>query len=110
MLIALGGGVLNTPLTTVVTSGVAESDAGAASGLANTTKQIGGGLGLAVLVAVSSDNHSSVATPATMVAGFSVAFEIMASLMLAVAALALTLPALAEHRRSESAHLRTPRS
>ncbi|CAM3824867.1 MFS transporter [Kibdelosporangium persicum] len=50
VIISFGGGLLNTPITTIVTSGVNAADAGAASGLMNTTKQIGGALGLAVLV------------------------------------------------------------
>ncbi|MGP4030123.1 hypothetical protein [Actinomadura sp. 3N407] len=45
ILISIGGGPLNAPLTTTVTSGVAEHDAEAASGLMNTAKQVGGALG-----------------------------------------------------------------
>lgn len=54
LFISAGVGLLNTPITTTVTSGTSESDAGAASGLMNTTKQVGGVLGLAVLVAVAA--------------------------------------------------------
>lgn len=49
ILIGIGGGLLNTPLATAVTSGVERSDAGAASGLMNTAKQFGGAMGLALL-------------------------------------------------------------
>ncbi|OZC62683.1 hypothetical protein CH276_14280 [Rhodococcus sp. 06-470-2] len=53
ILIGIGGGLLNTPLATAVTSGVARSDAGAASGLMNTSKQFGGAMGLALLTIVA---------------------------------------------------------
>ncbi|MDV6233815.1 MFS transporter [Rhodococcus cercidiphylli] len=53
LLIGLGGGLLNTPLATAVTSGVTNSDAGAASGLMNTSKQFGGAMGLALLTIVA---------------------------------------------------------
>lgn len=49
ILIGLGGGLLNTPLATAVTNHVSVTDAGAASGLMNTSKQFGGALGLTAL-------------------------------------------------------------
>ncbi|MFF0312254.1 MFS transporter [Streptosporangium sp. NPDC004379] len=64
VLISLGGGLLNTPLTVTVTSGVAAADAGAASGLMNTAKQIGGALGLASLVALTAGQDGERAGPA----------------------------------------------
>lgn len=45
IVLSVGGGLLNTPITATVTSGIHSSDAGAASGLMNTTKQVGGALG-----------------------------------------------------------------
>ncbi len=86
---SIGGGLLNTPLTTTVTSGVDAAAAGAASGLMNTTKQVGGGLGLAVLVTVAG-SHTS--TPEALSAAYSRAFAVIAALMVVVAALAYTLP------------------
>lgn len=49
IVIGIGGGLMNTPLATAVTSGIDAADAGAASGLMNTSKQFGGALGLAAL-------------------------------------------------------------
>lgn len=54
ILLGIGGGLVNTPLATVVTTGVAPEHAGAASGLMNTAKQFGGALGLAAAAAGSS--------------------------------------------------------
>jgi hypothetical protein len=52
IVISAGTGLLITPITATVTSGVPECDAGAASGLMNTAKQVGGALGLAALTTV----------------------------------------------------------
>jgi EmrB/QacA subfamily drug resistance transporter len=48
----IGIGLVFMPLTVVVLSGVGERHAGTASGLLQTTQQIGGALGLAVIVTV----------------------------------------------------------
>jgi EmrB/QacA subfamily drug resistance transporter len=47
-----GNGLAFVPLTTAALDGVAPQDAGAASGLVNVMQQVGGALGLAVLVTV----------------------------------------------------------
>ncbi|WP_433327470.1 MFS transporter [Spirillospora sp. CA-294931] len=67
VLVSVGGGLLNTPLTGIVTSGVSRRDAGAASGLMNTAKQAGGALGLAVLT-TSGDAYAGMAAIAVGVA------------------------------------------
>ncbi|MCW2673353.1 MAG: transporter, partial [Frankiales bacterium] len=52
LIFGLGNGIAFVPLTTAALDGVAPEDAGAASGLLNAMQQIGGSLGLAVLVTV----------------------------------------------------------
>jgi EmrB/QacA subfamily drug resistance transporter len=52
MIFGLGNGLAFVPLTTTALDGVAPADAGAASGLVNVMQQVGGSLGLAVLVTV----------------------------------------------------------
>ena len=52
MVFGLGNGLAFVPLTTAALDGVAPADAGAASGLVNVMQQVGGSLGLAVLVTV----------------------------------------------------------
>ncbi len=52
LLFGTGNGLAFVPLTTVSLAGVAPADAGAASGLVNVMQQVGGSLGLAVLVSV----------------------------------------------------------
>ncbi|MFP5021276.1 MFS transporter [Pseudonocardia phyllosphaerae] len=105
VVMSVGCGLLNTPLTTLVTSGVAGDDAGAASGLMNSTKQVGGALGLAALLTVgaaaTSTGHLEQGDPAELIAAFSTAFAVMALLMTAVAVLAAVLPA-PRHQRCDS--------
>ena len=52
LMFGLGNGLAFVPLTTAALDGVAPADAGAASGLVNVMQQVGGALGLAVLVTV----------------------------------------------------------
>ena len=52
MLFGAGNGLAFVPLTSTSLSGVLQEDAGAASGLVNVMQQLGGALGLAVLVSV----------------------------------------------------------
>ncbi|NVD70187.1 MFS transporter [Duganella sp. BJB1802] len=54
LLIGLGQGLLLGPLTAAGVAGVARDDAGAASGLVNVAHQLGGALGLGLLVLVFS--------------------------------------------------------
>jgi EmrB/QacA subfamily drug resistance transporter len=50
LLFGLGGGLTFTPLSVVILSGVQREDSGAASGLLQTMQQVGGTLGIAILV------------------------------------------------------------
>jgi EmrB/QacA subfamily drug resistance transporter len=52
LLLGLGMGTALTPLTSAGIAGVAPEDAGAASGVVNTAHQVGGALGISVLVTV----------------------------------------------------------
>ncbi|MER7010363.1 MFS transporter [Saccharopolyspora sp. NPDC000359] len=92
---SLGSGLLNTPLTATVTAGISAADAGAASGLMNTTKQFGGALGLAVLVSLTA---SDLTTPQALAAQYGSAFRTIAAVLVVVAAAALALPAPRDRR------------
>jgi MFS family permease len=52
LLLGIGMGTALTPLTSAGIAGVAPEDAGAASGVVNTAHQVGGALGISVLVTV----------------------------------------------------------
>jgi EmrB/QacA subfamily drug resistance transporter len=64
VLMGTGMGVAFGPLTTAGIAGVAEADAGAASGLVNVAHQLGGSLGLGVMVTVfAAATRSAAAHP-----------------------------------------------
>ncbi|WP_207799441.1 MFS transporter [Tsukamurella pulmonis] len=77
VLIAVGSGLLTLPLTTMTVSGVREEEAGAASGIMNCAKQVGGGLGLAAIVAATTAISGTTET-------YRAAFLIMAAFAAAV--------------------------
>ena len=60
MLASIGMGLVFVPLTLIATSGVPVDDAGLASGLFNTSQQIGGALGLALLSTFAANKTADV--------------------------------------------------
>jgi EmrB/QacA subfamily drug resistance transporter len=76
LLTSLGMGAVFMPLTLVATTGLADEDQGLASGLFNTSQQIGGALGLAVLstIAASKSGGGNGDDKAALVQGFHWAF------------------------------------
>jgi EmrB/QacA subfamily drug resistance transporter len=59
LLSSLGMGAVFMPLTLIATTGLADHDQGLASGLFNTSQQVGGALGLAVLSTLATSKTSS---------------------------------------------------
>jgi EmrB/QacA subfamily drug resistance transporter len=62
ILLGIGMGLVFVPLTTASLAGVAPADSGAASSMVNVMQQVGGALGLAVLVAVDGTAMRNAAT------------------------------------------------
>jgi len=74
LLAAAGLGFAFVTTTIAAVSGVEESEAGLASGLINTSQQIGGALGLAVLSSVATSNTADVTNLNDLTEGFQAAF------------------------------------
>ena len=74
ILSSLGMGAIFMPLTLVATTGLEDEDQGLASGLFNTSQQVGGALGLAVLTTIAASHTSDPSSPAALVNGFHYAF------------------------------------
>ncbi len=94
LLAAVGLGFAFVPLTVAAVSGVAPDDAGLASGLINTSQQVGGALGLAVLASIANSRTAGIQAADPRVAvteGFQAAFQVGAGFALAGAVLALLL-------------------
>jgi EmrB/QacA subfamily drug resistance transporter len=73
MLTSLGMGAVFVPLTLVATMGLPDSDQGLASGLFNTSQQVGGAVGLAILATLAA-SHTSSGEKSALVHGFHWAF------------------------------------
>lgn len=95
MLLASGFGLALPALTTLAMSGADERDAGLASGLFNTTQQIGAALGVAVLSTLASRTEARTTdgdSPAqALTGGLHLAFGVGAALLLAALVVAATL-------------------
>jgi EmrB/QacA subfamily drug resistance transporter len=98
---SMGMGATFVTLTLVATTNVEENDAGLASGIFNTSQQVGGALGLAILSTLANERTTGILgdlagqpthaqTQAALVEGFQVAFFAAAGL-LAVGAVLLGL-------------------
>jgi len=88
VLVGLGAGVAFPALMNVAMSGANPHDAGLASGLVNTTAQVGGALGLAVLATLSQSrtralSERGVSSAAALTGGYHLAFWIAAALVAA---------------------------
>jgi MFS family permease len=99
LLIGIGIGFAFVPISIAALAGVEAAEAGLASGLINTSQQIGGALGIAALSTIATSRTddavaSGTALPAALVDGFSSAF--LAGVIIAglgvVAALTLIRP------------------
>jgi EmrB/QacA subfamily drug resistance transporter len=105
ILLGLGIGVSFPALMTLAMSGATQADAGLASGLVNTSAQVGGALGLAVLATLAttrSDNliHDGKTTAAALTGGYHLAFLIGA--VLVVAAIVVAATVLEPEKRAEA--------
>jgi EmrB/QacA subfamily drug resistance transporter len=85
LLTSLGMGAVFMPLTLVATTGLENEDQGLASGLFNTSQQIGGALGLAILSTIAASQAESFqgTKPEALVHGFHWAFAGSALFVLA---------------------------
>ncbi|MGZ4344520.1 MAG: MFS transporter [Solirubrobacteraceae bacterium] len=90
LLTAAGIGLSIVPSTIAATQGAKQGQAGLASGLVNTSRQIGGGLGIAVLITLATQRTTHLigggqAVPQALTEGFRLAYLIGAVLCAAAA-------------------------
>ncbi|MEV4821088.1 MFS transporter [Micromonospora sp. NPDC049274] len=94
----VAGGLTLPSVTTLAMVGATDSDAGLASGLANTTQQVGGAVGLAALATLAAARSDGLraagrAEVVALAGGYRVAYAVAAALVLAGLLVALgTLP------------------
>ena len=102
---AFAMGLMFSPLAMAATSGVDRADAGLASGVLNTARQVGGSLALAILGTVAADRTASlighVGVSAAYVSGYVRAFQISAVISLFALIVSITLPRRTGHAASQ---------
>ena len=91
VLLGIGAGVAFPSLMTLAMSAATAEDSGLASGLVNTTQQVGGALGLAVLATLASTRtntlrHDGSSVASSLTSGYHLAFTIGAVLLIAAIA------------------------
>ncbi|RSN45531.1 MFS transporter [Actinomadura sp. WAC 06369] len=87
----VGFGLGLASIVSTGTAGVAPGETGTASGLLNSSRQIGAALGLAALGTVAHDRTGPVTTPETLSDGYALGLSLGAVLLLAAALIALTV-------------------
>jgi EmrB/QacA subfamily drug resistance transporter len=96
LLAGSGFGLSFVPMTMGATAGIPPQQAGLASGLVNTTRQLGGAIGLAVTATVAGAVHAQSAAPhavaSAVTTGYDRAFGVGAAVLVAGALVALLLP------------------
>ena len=107
LLAAFGLGFAFVPMTIAAVAGVEPHEAGLASGLINTSQQVGGALGLAVLAAIANSRRESLteagtALPTALTEGFQVALTVGAGFAVVGAILALLLVGRGDREESVS--------
>ncbi|MGH2855049.1 MAG: arylsulfotransferase family protein, partial [Solirubrobacteraceae bacterium] len=95
LLTAAGIAMSIVPSTIAATQGAKEGQAGLASGLVNTSRQVGGGLGLAVLITLATQRSTHLIgtgeqVPQALTHGFQLAYLIGAGLAAAAALMTFT--------------------
>lgn len=93
ILVGLGFGGSLVAVTTIATNGVPEEETGLASGLVNASQQVGGALGLAIVVSVAASvtKHDGGVGPDALTAGYQTAFLVSAAIVLLGAILSVVV-------------------
>ncbi|MEU8286667.1 MFS transporter [Micromonospora sp. NPDC048905] len=91
----VAGGLTLPAVTTLAMAGATDADAGLASGLVNTTQQVGGAVGLAALATLAAARTDGLraagwAETAALAAGYRTAFAVAAALVVAALLVAMT--------------------
>lgn len=91
LIASVGFGLCLGPVVSTATAGVAPHEAGTASGLLNSSRQIGASLGLAALGTAAEHRTGASLSPAALNDGYAVGLILSAALLVVAALIALTV-------------------
>lgn len=101
---SIGAGLVLAPVAAAATTGVAPHEAGMASGVLNSSRQLGGCIGLAALATVAAHRTGATSGPVALNDGYALGLAVTAVLFVLAAAVATcVLP-----RRREAARVPQP--
>jgi EmrB/QacA subfamily drug resistance transporter len=82
ILMMFGAGLATTPLAALAISGASPGEAGLVSGLVNTSRTMGGSLGLAVMSTIAATRTADDHTPEALTDGYALVFRVGAGVLL----------------------------
>ncbi|WP_329372556.1 MFS transporter [Streptomyces sp. NBC_00669] len=88
LMTSVGTGLVLAPVATAATNGVAAREAGMASGLFNSSRQLGGCIGLAALATVAAHRTGAATGPAALNDGYALSLTVAAALFALAAVVA----------------------
>lgn len=106
-LTGVGVGLVIAPVAAAATTGVASREAGTASGLFNSSRQLGGCVGLAALATIAALRTGPATDPAALNAGYALSLAVAAGLFVIAAVVAIVV--LPRHRAAALPALPAPR-
>lgn len=86
---SVGAGLVLAPVAAAATTGTAAHEAGMASGLLNSSRQLGGAVGLAVLATLAAHRTGTATDPASLNGGYASGLAATAALFVIAAAVAI---------------------
>ncbi len=91
IVIGVGAGLAFPTLMMLAMSGATPEDSGLASGLVNTTQQVGGALGISVLATIAAERTGGGTGAVALVDGYQFAFLVAAGMLVTAALVALVV-------------------
>ncbi|WP_345197487.1 MFS transporter [Streptomyces lavendulae] len=88
---SIGAGMVLAPVAAAATTGVARREAGMASGFMNSSRQLGGCVGLAALATIAAHRTGTATDPAALNDGYALGLAVTAVLFVIAAAVAVVV-------------------
>ncbi|MCF3107069.1 MFS transporter [Streptomyces roseoverticillatus] len=86
---SVGAGLVLAPVAAAATTGVTPHEAGMASGLMNSSRQLGGSIGLAALATIAAHHTGTTTDPAALNDGYALGLAIAAAIFVLAAVVAI---------------------